>query len=258
MTNFPEKERLARQYDFEEWAKQTDVGKRILIWNFFMGGNEIPGWELIKTIPKHIHEYGRVNIYIWHKVEGASEELIRIDVTESNSWHLAHERLLKELNECQAPQLPKATSRGIEIGDVAFVGFGEPVQSVVFARVNLVVSIDSIGRQEVPIVDTAKRIDELFITRPQASKEGVIPQIESFSSEKEVIGLSEMVPLNIKAKDPLHRPLWYKLIIDQGELFMRDEKVCYSSNTQGQSEISLFAINENGFIASTTLTIRIE
>ena len=222
------------------------------------GREEFPEWELIKTIPEQVYEGGRIDTYVWRKAESDAEELIKIDVVESASWRSAHEILSKLLEGYQAPQLPEAASRKIEIGDVAFVGFGETVQSAIFTRANIVVRIHSVGKQDVSIVVTAKQIDELFVSKPQLSEKGVIPKIETFSSEIRVIGVDEIVPLNIRAKDPLDRPLWYKFMVDQGEVFVRDEKVCFSSTTPGQPEISFFATNENGFVAGTTLSIRVE
>lgn len=258
MATYSEKEGLMRQYDVQKWAKQTKVGKRTFIWKFFMRGKEIPGWTLTKTIPEQIYEDRRILTYMWQKTEGDEEELIKIDVVESPSWRQAHETLLELLGKYQALQLPEAASRNIEIGDVAFVGFGETIQSAIFARANMIVRIHGVGKQDVSIVNTAKQIDELFVSRPQLSKKGVVPEIESFSSDRRSAKINEIVTLSMRAKEPLDRPLWYKFIVNQGELFVRDEKVCFSSKTPGQPEISLFVVNENGFIAGTALSIIVE
>lgn len=257
MMDQPEKERMARQYDLERWGEQTDSGKHILIWKFFMGGNEITGWDLVKAIAHDNYDRRSFN-YMWRKADSDAEELIRIDIVECVSWLKSQETLIEHLMELQAPQLPEATSRKIEIGDIAFIGFGGNVQSAMFTRANMVVSIHSVGKQDVSIIDTARKVDELFVSKPQLSEKGVIPEIEAFVSERGVIKRDEIIALDIKAKDPLDRPLWYRFEVDQGELSVKDEKVCFSSKAPGQPEISLFAVNENGFSAGATLRIYVE
>lgn len=258
MANYSEKEEIISPYDIQKWSERTEVGKYIFIWKFFMSGKEIPGWTLVKTIPEQIHDDQRIYTYLWQKVEGDAEELIKIDIVESASWHQAHETLLELLGEHQAPQLPEAVSRKIELGDVAYVGLGETVLYTIFARANMVIRIHGGGMRGVSIVDIAKQVDELFFTKPELSTKGVIPEIESFSSERMVAKTNEIVTFNIKARDPLDRPLWYKFMVNRGELFVRDEKVHFLSKTSGQPEIFLFAINENGFVAGATLSIKVE
>lgn len=254
-------EEITKRYDIQKWAEQTKVGKHIFIWKYFMRGKEIPGWELVKTIPEQIYKERRIFTYMWQKAETNTEDLAKIDIVESHSWHAAHETLLELLvEEHQALELPvpEATAQKIELGDVAYTGFGETVQSAIFTRANMVVRINSVGKQNVSIIDIADQVDKLFISKPQLSEEGVIPEIELFSSEKMSIKREERVVLDIRAKDPLGRPLWYKFMTEQGEVFVDDEKVWFSSKTLGQPEISLFTINENNFVAGATLSIRVE
>ena len=79
-----------------------------------------------------------------------------------------------------------------------------------------------------------------------------------FSSEREVARTNETVRLNIRARDPLDRPLWYRLSVDQGELLVEDEEVRFLCATPTRAEISLCAVNENGFVAHTTTGIVVE
>src|SRR3990170_5699169 len=137
MANNPEE----RQYDIRKWAKQAEIGKHLLIWKFFMAGKEIPEWALIKAIPEEIQKDKRTITYMWQR----GEELIRVDIIESVSWLRTHEILLEQLTgDYQSPQLPDAASRKIELGDVAYIGFGDIVQSAVFARANMIIRIHSV------------------------------------------------------------------------------------------------------------------
>lgn len=258
MANNPEEGRF-RQYDIKKWAEQSEVGKHLLIWKFFMAGKEIPEWTLIKALPEEIQKDKRTITYMWQKGKDKGEELISVDVIESVSWRRTHEILLEQLTgDYQAPQLPEAASRKIELGDVAYIGFGETVQSIVFVRANIIIRIHSVGKQNISVVDMAKQMDNLFVTKPEPSEKGVIPEIELFSSERTAIKRGDRVPLNFKARDPLDRPLWYKFITEQGEFFVEGEKVWFASETRGQPQISLFAINENGCISGSALSIKVE
>jgi len=255
---YPDKEKVIRQYDTHRWAEQADVGKHIFIWKFFMSGKEIPRWKMIKAIPEQTYQERRISSYLWQRVEGNTENLVRIDIVESSSWPRAQEILSELLLEYQAPRLREASSLRIELGDVALLGLGEPIQSAIFQRANITSRIHSVGKRDVSVVDVAKQTDKLFLTKPQLSEKGVVPEIESFSAETTTAKIDEIVTLNIKARDPLDRRLWYKLMVDQGEFLVRNENLCFSTRAHGQPEISLFAINEDGFVAGTTLSIKIQ
>jgi hypothetical protein len=246
------------QYNLQEWAQQIEAGKRIFIWNFFMAGKEIQGWRLLKTIPEQIYEDRRILTYLWQRVEKDAEELIKIEIIESANWHRAHETLVELLGEHQALQIPEAKSKKVELGDIAFVGFGDMIQSVIFTRANLVIRINSIGRKNVSIINESNQMDSLFISKPKPSEKGVIPEIERFSSERELAKINETVALNIKARDPLDRNVWYKFTVNQGEIFVKDKKICFLSEIPGASEINLFVTNENGFVSKADLRINVE
>jgi hypothetical protein len=254
----PKEERLDRPYDIQKWAEKAIAGKRLFIIGFFMSGKEIPGWNLIKVIPEQIYKKRRTIAYLWQRAECKIEELIRIDIVESGSWQQSHEALLELLEGYQAPRLPEATSKKIELGDVAYTGFGEIIQSVVFVRANMIIRIHSVGKQNVSVIDIGKQLDNLLITKPLLSEKGVIPKIEMFLSDKPTVRVNEVVTLNMKAEDPLGRPLWYKLMVDQGEFFIKDEKVYFLSERPWQIKISLFVINETNFVSGATLSINVE
>lgn len=258
MVTNQEKERLSRLYEKNGWAGKTDAGRKILIHKFFMKGSEFPEWELVKSIPEQSFQDSKVLTYLWKKTEAKENSLIRIDVIESDSWSSAQEVLLAMLADYQIPQLSEAKSRNIELGDIGFIAPGDTMGSAIFSRANMVIGIHSVGKRDISVVDMAKHIDNLFCIKPEVSEKGIIPEIEDFVSERDVIKRDEIIALDIKAKDPLDRPLWYRFEVDQGELSVKDEKVCFSSKAPGQPKISLFAVNENGFVAGATLSVKIE
>lgn len=258
MADYPEKENKNTVYDAEKWAKKTEVGKRLFVWNFFMRGEEVPGWTLLKTIPEQNHDDKRLLSYMWQDTADDQEVLIKIDIAQASSWSHAQQALWEMLGEYQTLELQEAASRKFEFGDVAYIGFGDMIQSAIFTRANMIVRIRSVGAKDVSVINMAKKLDGLFVTKSQFSEKNVIPEIEKFSSDITVVKTNQSVPLDIKATDPLGRSLWYKFMTDHGEIFSEDQKISFLSKTQGQPEISLLAVNENGFSAGATLSIKVE
>jgi hypothetical protein len=80
-------------------------------------------------------------------------------VSEYSSPQAAQEALIDRLSECMAMQLPNGEEKGLHIGDVCFIGHGDPVDEIFFVRRNLLVHVQSIGQKTVSVVDLAKNID---------------------------------------------------------------------------------------------------
>jgi hypothetical protein len=248
---------MNRKYDTKRWAEQTRAGRTLFIWNYFMSGTEIPGWRLIKRVPPQVYQGRKILTYLWQRAE---EELIKVDTIQSTSWQGAHEALLDVLEQFQAPELPEARSRQIELGDVSYVGRGELLAAAVMACANMVAGVYSVGSRDVPVIEVARRIDEQFSARPVPSREGMVPRISEFSAERGVARVNEAIALKLGAQDPLERPMWFKLIANRGEFQVRedDQRIYFKSGEPGQIQLLLFATNENGYTAEAPLSIVVE
>ena len=248
---------MNRKYDTKRWAEQTRAGRTLFIWDYFMSGTEIPGWRLIKRVPPQVYQGRKILTYLWQRAE---EELIKVDIIQSTSWQGAHEALLDVLEQFQAPELPEARSRQIELGDVSYVSPGEPLATAVMACANMVAGVYSVGSKDVPVVEIAKRIDEQLSSRPAPSREGMVPRISEFAAERGVAKVNEAIPLKLGAQDPQARPMWFKLMTNRGEFQVRedDQRIYFKSGEPGKIDLLLFVTNENGHTTEAPLSIVVE
>ena len=248
---------MNRKYDTKRWAEQTKAGRTLFIWNYFMSGTEMPGWRLIKRVPPQVYQGQKILTYLWQRAE---EELIKVDTIQSTSWQGAHEALLGVLEQIQAKELPADRSLHIELGDESYVGRGELRATAVMACANMVAGVYSVGSRGVPVIEVAKRIDEQFSARPAPSRERMVPRISEFVAERSVARVNEAIPLKLGAQDPQARPVWFKLMANQGEFQVRedDQRIYFKSGEPGQIQLSLFATNENGYTTEAPLSIVVE
>lgn len=247
----------AKMY-LDAWGKRTDIGRRLLLLNFFLAGKEFPGWQLHKTIAGRMATPGRFNTYIWQKADSKEEELMKIEIAEVSSWRDAHETLLATLEGYELPWFEEAESTYAELGDIAFVRFGSIIPAAIFVRANLMARLHSVGRKDVSVLEPARLMDELFVSEPTAPEHKISPQIEAFSTEQTTVQTNEALQLDIQAADPLGRALWHKLTTDQGELWLQEDAPYFKSAVPGQREIKLYSFNENGGAAAASLKVRVE
>ena len=55
------------QYDVEQWAAETTLGRHIFNYNYRMTGSELRGWELLKTVSMQIEPGITEQVYMWQK-----------------------------------------------------------------------------------------------------------------------------------------------------------------------------------------------
>lgn len=76
----------------------------------------------------------------------------------------AHAGLIDVLSVSMAPRLPTCAERGLGgIGDVCFCGPTDPIDTVYFARANVLIRVQSIGETWMPVTDTAAEIDRQIV-----------------------------------------------------------------------------------------------
>lgn len=239
-------------YDIRKWEEQSSKG--LFIWKFFFAGRELPGFKLKEVITAGASPRFPIKEYYWQndKTEGES---IKIDVLEYSSAEEARLGLLNELHNHMAHALPELSTRGIRLGDVAYTGMSEVLQHILFIRANLLIVMNSIGNKNIPVVETAQRLDEWIAGKPRTIEKGVVPVIHSFSMDDQGSYIKDKRSnlLRVEAADPLERPLWFKFFAESGELFSQEGQVFYNPVPGKTSAITVYAINENGMAASQNL-----
>lgn len=237
---------------------KVKANKQMLIHNYFLAGNEFPEWNLLKQIPIPLTDDKIYQSYIWKNIRSVKEELLRVDIIEAKSWSNVQTLMLRLLEDYQSTVLTAASERDISIGDSAFVGHDKAVRSLVFTRANMIVQTASVGAQDVSVRKIAEHIDNIFTSKSNVTEEGVLPKIETFTTEYMNVKVAQPVSLRVDAKDPLNRRLWHKFLVDRGELYLEDDVVFFRSNDSGESEITLYVVNENQYIDSRKLRIKVE
>jgi len=245
------------QYNIEKWAAETTVGKNLFIWKFFLKGKEMPGWELSESYVREDSKNVVVKEYYWGNKEN-TDQSIKMDVFETSSWKDAQRLLLTLLENHMAINLTEARDRKIELGDVAYTGLGEIVQHILFARANMVVIVNSIGKKDISVDTIAKKLDELFYTIPGPSETGLLPPINLFSVTLDKLYLNQKAGLKIEASDLLGSSAWFKFYSENGEVLKEDGNLFFIPSSRGENQLSVFAIGENGLLDRKTIVLRTE
>lgn len=97
------------------------------------------------------------------------EVLLRLDLVEWKTSQEAREFMLRELGEFRLLSRVKRLTNP-PIGDVSFVERG--ALSVLFARSQFVFLVRSVGRKDMPVTETAMRLDKLLVETSSANATG--------------------------------------------------------------------------------------
>jgi hypothetical protein len=244
---------MPERYDTNKWKESST--KNLFIWQYFMGGHELAGWQLKEVRPWEV-KTEKVVQYYWENTTD-KEEKIKIDIIECQSWVHAQQQLLELLRQHMQIYLPEASKKEIRVGDAAYTGDGQEPQHLLFVRANVIAVLNSIGRKKVPVAKAALQLDNLFYDKPLLQITGVSPVIESFFLDRQDRKINEQdaVQVVIKATDPLRRPLWYKLMATQGEMLVQDNRLHLLPVPGEPAQLTLYTSNENGDTAEKIIDL---
>jgi hypothetical protein len=159
------RERVKQNFDYGQWSGRTregDVSSQI---RDFTLPSKLNGLDLDSTeelTPSTRQR--RVTRYIWTSREIIARRVITT-VFECNSVADAHETLIDIVMTYMAPKLPRCETKGLEVGDICFGSHGDVNLSVIFARFNILVEIQSATPGPTSVDDVASNIDSLILTR---------------------------------------------------------------------------------------------
>jgi hypothetical protein len=100
------------------------------------------------------------------QLEGGEGTQVAVRVIQYASAADAHEGLVDVLERSMAPRLPSCAERGIELGDVCFCGYADPIDVVMFVRGNVLVRVESVGTRPASVVEAASELDRQLAARP--------------------------------------------------------------------------------------------
>ena len=236
---------LQERYDFAAWSDPGQPSETLFVLNYLIAPSDLAGYR-----PERIEEldagegWPRSVRSLWRK-EDADDVLIGVEVFEADSRAAARETLIQGLGQFQAVLEPDE-----EVGEVAFA---TPVRgAVVFVLANLVGLVRAAGGPHESVAAVARQLDVHLRTRPEAGGR-VVPDIDRLEAGPQMP--SGAVPISVEARDPLGRPLWFKIFGSSGEVLMQDGQLVFRPYGPGRHEVTAFAINENGGVAEETISL---
>jgi len=154
-------------YDFSSWAGRSKEGdKDVQLRDFRLSNEKLPTWKVEEKeeLPPSERQR-RVTRYI---LSSSSGQRLAVTIFECNSVDDAHEALIDVVMTYMAPKLPRCETKGLEIGDICFGSHGDVNLSVIFARFNILVEIQSTKPGTVAVDELARSLDSMILSQYRA------------------------------------------------------------------------------------------
>jgi hypothetical protein len=236
---------LQERYDFAAWRDPGQPSETLFVLNYLIAPSDLAGYRSERIEELAASEGWPRSVRSLWRSKDADDVLIAVEVFEADSRAAARETLVQSLGEFQAVLEPDR-----EMGEVAFA---TPARgAVVFALANLVGLVRAAGGSHESVAAVAGQLDVHLRTRPDAGGR-VVPEIERLAAGPELP--SGAVPISVEARDPLDRPLWFKIFSSGGEVLMQDGQLVFRPYGPGHHALTVFAINENGGVAEETISL---
>lgn len=239
------KERLG----FEEWGDRQPDEPNVFFLNFFLTGEELPSWELVRA--RRPVEEGPVTARKWFwEPAGEGEENVRLhlDTFECPSQRAAHEQVVSLLGHVQGPPLTPLEDGP---GDVSF-GPENGETSVILARGNLTLRVLNAGDDVVGVGDLAEELDSLLSEPPVAKDDAVPgPRIEEVGLEDRD-GYRQLILI---AEDPIQDETVGFRIFSAGTVSRSDDEIRYEASPEETGRMQVYALNKMGGVSSETIDL---
>jgi len=226
-------------YDIEDWARETTLGRRIFNHNYRMRGNELRGWELLKQTTMQDGPQIGERVYVWQRKGSQGEEVIRISISELHHWRLALEQLRAQLSHSMRRDIARGGGRAAA-GDVSFAADGPKsgaVAAVTFTRGNVCVSISSVGSHEVDVRPVARGLDIALSELPQ--KKALKDRRQTVTRRAVAVKARRGTPLFEQLSDAAPGGGWLKVVAPDGELSREGDALVYVSPNAGRKRVGI-------------------
>jgi hypothetical protein len=229
------------QYDKSAWEHETDLGRRLYIYNYAMKGNELTGWELIKVVVAQLDANHTEKIFLWQRKKSKDEELIQVAVVESGYWRHAQHQLLNQLQHCMRPNIPRGSGQTAIVGDVQYVAEAQgtkEIAAIYFTRGNLQITVRSSGKKPVDVAALAKKIDGFFTKAPtkdlQRKKLVKAVQPNTIKAKK-----AKPMVLIDRLPEPVARSGWLRVTVPEGEIRRDGDVLLFEAGKDGAKSVEI-------------------
>lgn len=226
------------EYNEHEWEQETEIGRRLFIYNYAIVGKELPGWELVKVVVMQDDPGTKDKVYLWKK-KNTEKELVRMSIIETHYWRHAQQSLKDQLNNCMRPDIPRGSGKAGKIGDIVYIAGdrnSKEISTVFFTRGNLQITVKSVGEKTVDVVALTKKIDGRFVTPPtkteQKRGEATVSEVTTVAATK-----SKPVVLFDTLPEPISRSGWTRISAPDGELRRHGDMLYWIPDKDGRKKI---------------------
>jgi hypothetical protein len=242
---------LKTRHEYDRWRGVRKANDGLFVWRIHLSGNEIPRWTAIRI--EAFPTRPPTQLSIWSRQEQPTVAL-RLDVDECESLHAAHEHLIERLAGFQSPGITMLQDGAL--GDVAFAT--PSGSTVLFSRANLVVMMTNADSEVISLIDLARAFDAWLAAPPDTGASPVVPVMEGFGLTAKELHVKAPAPIELKASDPIGRPVWHKLYASDGEFRVEQERLVFTATAAGAHTLEAYAINPNHGAAKSTIHVMAE
>jgi hypothetical protein len=231
-------------YDVKEWAAGTTRGRRVFNFGFRLSGSEFRGWKLLKTVTMQETRGVTERAYLWQNKRDPEHAMVKVNVTERNSWRLAQASLRERLLEHARPDIPRGTKRVAQVGDVVFAARypeSDIPAEITFVRGNVCVSVSTAGPRRVDVADMALRLDRA-LSEPPAKREIEKRKVRPRSPRATAVKAKRSVALIEDLREAASRGEWVKVIVPDGELVRKGNALIYKSPESGKKRVTAYTV----------------
>src|SRR5262249_50432132 len=157
-----------------------------------------------------------------------------VDVYETASLAQAQKCLLEALANNQLTRLPEGPN---DLGEVSFIHPEGVPPAVFWVTGNLCVSVCSLGRTRLPVLDWAYRLQARMLDRPKVRRLDL-----ALTPSKARLSVEEEVAVGVSLPRPLGEDGYYKLLAAGGELLFKGEEIFVRAQQKGELVVEAFAV----------------
>lgn len=136
-------------YNFESWSRpDTDVVR------------DLPLFEAqIAPLP-FVERIAIADGYQDSFADGDGHHIL-LKVQQFDSVIRAHEAIIDYVIMSMSPRLPLGREVGLDVGDISVTGHTDTHLAIIFTRDNILISVESVGAEAMPVDDFANDLDAI-------------------------------------------------------------------------------------------------